>query len=305
MGSKSFDLCDQRESKHGYTGQSKETQQELAPCAELHTPNISLAQRLSSSLKRWLCPGATIIEVSWDDGKSWLPLDKDNSKQIERVRAKQTISCVDVRNDRHLCKHLTHEGVDVMIKVWLKEENVPSTQDATQWSVRRVKNWKKTYLGCAEVPPSEVPAGTKWIYLPGPPQYETPSSPVPSFRADSATSIDIPSDNKFATIPMDKQSIKTLGSKPSMDFTFQCPLPARYQFPVIPSKGLNKKSFDNLRHKYSTSSLSSVDSDFDTEIESCGWRLTQMQCLPAFDNIKPLRYTAIEHYGAVEGVLAC
>ncbi|CAM0138596.1 unnamed protein product [Umbelopsis sp. WA50703] len=289
---------------NSFFARSKEPQQELAPCAELHTPNISLAQRVASSLKRWLCPGATIIEVSWDDGKSWLPLDKDNSKQIERVRAKQTISCVDVRNDRHLCKHLTHEGVDVMIKVWLKEENVPSTQDSTQWSVRRVKNWKKTYLGCAEVPPSEVPAGTKWVYLPGPPQYDVPSSPVPSFRADSATSLDIPNNNKPA-VATDKQSVKMVGSKPSIDFTFQCPLPARYQFPVLPSNGVNKKSFDNLRHKCSASSLSSVDSDFDTELESCGWRLTQMQCLPAFDNIKPLRYTAIVHYGAVEGILAC
>jgi hypothetical protein len=289
------------------------TEQEptVSTCSELHTPDISFSQRLYSGFRRIFCPSATIIEVSWDNGKTWLPLDRDNSKQIERVRAKKTISCVDIRNDRHLCRHLTHEGVDVMIKVWLKEEHRLEDEDSIQqpeWIVRRVKGWKTTHLGSAQVPPNELP-NTKWIYLPGPPQYETvnAASPVPSFRVDSAAaSIHENSNYKPSTPSMELQSVKKLCSKPSHEFTFQCPLPSHYQYPVLPNKGLSRKSSQNLlRHQYSASSFSSIQSDFDTELESCGWRLTQMQCLSSFDMIKPLRYTTIESYGAVEGVLAC
>ncbi|GAB5590003.1 hypothetical protein Unana1_04903 [Umbelopsis nana] len=276
-------------------------------CSELHTPNISFSQKMYSGLRRILCPTAAIIEVSWDEGKTWLPLDRDNSKQIERVRAKQTISCVDIRNDRHLCRHLTHEGADIMIKVWLKEEHRQLDENDSkhpQWSVRRVKNWKTTYLGRAEVPQNEVP-NTKWIYLPGPPQYESTHSPTPSSRVDSATSSIHESQNNKPSSPLDVQPVKKLCSKPSHEFTFQCPLPTQYQYPVLPSKGFAMKSSQNLRHQFSASSLFSMQSDFDTELESCGWRITQMQCQPSFDLIQPLRYTAMESYGAVEGVLAC
>lgn len=283
--------------------QQQHEQEEQAPaCPELHTPNISLPHRLYSGLRRLLCPSSTIIEVSWDDGKTWLPLDRDNSKQIERVRSKQTISCVDIRNDRNLCKHLTHEGADVMIKVWLKDEPLEhdendNDQTQSKWTVRRVKGWKKETLGSAKVPCTEV-HNTKWIYLPGPPQYEDSASPVPSFRVDSAV----------ASIHENKSilDVKKLASKPSYEFTFQCPLPSHYQYPPITQvRALSRKSSQNLLHKISASSLQSTQSDFDNELESCGWRLTQMQCHPHFDMIKPLRYTTIESYGAVEGALAC
>ncbi|KAH8551762.1 hypothetical protein BGW37DRAFT_492239 [Umbelopsis sp. PMI_123] len=280
--------------------QQDEPEGQTPPCPELHTPNISLSRRMYSGLRRLLFPSTTIIEVSWDDGKTWLPLDRDNSKQIERVRSKQTISCVDIRNDRNLCKHLTHEGADVMIKVWLKDQPLEEEEEdndiqQAKWSVRRVKGWRKELLGSAKVPSNEL-QNTKWIYLPGPPQYEDTASPDPTFRVDSAV----------ASIHESKSAldVKKLVSKPSGEFTFHCPLPSQYPA-LTPIKGMSKKSSQSLHHMYSVSSLESIQSDFEHELESCGWRLTQMQCHPHFDMIKPLRYTTIESYGAVEGVLAC
>ncbi|KAG2178433.1 hypothetical protein INT44_001585 [Umbelopsis vinacea] len=281
---------------NSWFGRQQPEQEEQAPaCPELHTPNISLSYRFYSSLRRLLCPSSTIIEVSWDDGKTWLPLDRDNSKQIDRVRSKQTISCVDIRNDRNLCKHLTHEGADVMIKVWLKDEPLDNDENDQQptsakWTVRRVKGWKKETLGSAKVPINDF-QNAKWIYLPGPPLYEDSASPVPSFRVDSAV----------ASIHESKSALdlKHLASKSSYEFTFQCPLP------MAQVKAISRKGSRNLLHKISASSLQSTQSDFENELESCGWRLTQMQCHPHFDMIKPLRYTTIESYGAVEGVLAC